>query len=78
METIKQIYTFNPDTGMVSIEILKNDSTIFSVSDSEQSEDNNLSRNFSDCEKVMKLMQEAYELGKSGEEVKFEEENIGI
>jgi hypothetical protein len=35
-------------------------------------EDANLNRDFNDCYKIIKLMKEAYEAGKNGEDFKIE------
>jgi hypothetical protein len=43
---------------------------VFEVNDGEP-KDNNLSRNFSDCFKISKLMKMAYAAGKNGEEIEF-------
>lgn len=49
-----------------SIEILIDGKRVFCVSDGEP-EDNNLSRNFSDCYMILELLRRAYEAGKRGE-----------
>lgn len=43
----------------------------FSVHDGEP-EDNNMGRNFSDCNNITGLMQQAYDAGKKGETLEFE------
>ena len=48
------------------------DKKIFSVSDGEP-EDSNLSRDFSDVYSIPELMQKAYDAGKRGEEITFEQ-----
>ena len=48
---------------------------VFSVIDGEP-EDNNLSRNFSDCYVIRGMMQAAYEAGKAGESFEIITENL--
>ena len=55
------------DTVVVSID----GKQVFSVGDGEP-EDNNLSRNFSDCYNIDNLMKRAYEAGKKGEKFELE------
>ena len=55
-----------------SIKIFINDEEVASFCDGE-AEDNNLSRNFSDCHKVVSLLKEAYLAGKNGESFYIEE-----
>ena len=55
---------------MYVIEI--NDKKVFSVSDGEP-EDSNLRRDFSDVYSIPELMQKAYDAGKRGEEITFEQ-----
>lgn len=50
-----------------SLEIVIDYHTKFSVCSSDSSEDNTLSRNFSDCYDIPSLLRKAYEAGKNGE-----------
>lgn len=54
-----------------SMRIKIDDKKVFSVSDGE-SEDNTLSRNFNDCYSIPKLLQQAFEAGKNGEQFSIE------
>jgi len=56
------------------VEIVVDGVSEFKVLDGEP-EDSNLSRNFSDCYNVIKLMKLAYEAGKLGEELEIIQEN---
>ncbi|MEK4581820.1 AAA family ATPase [Bacillus sp. FSL R12-0074] len=60
--------------GRVSIEV--DGEEMFDVHHSDSPEDNNLSRNFSDCHSVDSLMKMAYEAGKSGEVLEFEYQEV--
>lgn len=53
------------------IEITVDGEEVFRVHDGEP-EDNNLGRNFSDCGKLVRLLQQAYHWGLDGKNVKFE------
>ena len=57
------------------LNIFINEEMIFSVYDGE-SEDNNLSRNFSDCWGIAKLLKKAFEAGKNNESLEIEEIQI--
>lgn len=57
------------------IEIKKDGKSIFSVMDDEP-EDSNMNRSFSDCNGVMELLKEFYELGKSGVAIEFTNEEL--
>ncbi len=75
MITKEIVFKFNEDFneyGQGSLEIMVNGESGFSVYDGEP-EDNNLGRNFSDCFQIKNLLKIAYEAGKSGLELKFEE-----
>ena len=51
------------------------DKKVFRVSDGEP-EDSNLSRDFSDVYSIPELMQKAYDAGKNGEEITFEQHAV--
>jgi cytidylate kinase len=51
------------------------DVKVFRVSDGEP-EDSNLSRDFSDVYSIPELMQKAYDAGKRGEEITFEQNEV--
>lgn len=57
-----------------SLEITINDTTNFSVHNSDSPEDNTLSRNFSDCYDIPNLLRMAYQAGKNNEEFVVEYE----
>ena len=57
------------------INIFINEKTFFSVHDGER-EDNNLSRNFSDCWGISNLLKKAFEAGKNNETLEIEEIKI--
>lgn len=52
------------------IRIKFNDTDAFEVVDGE-AEDNSLSRNFHDCYKIGTMLQQVYDLGRSGEELEY-------
>lgn len=56
--------------GRSAIQIRVDNRIVFKVYDGD-SEDANLSRDFSDCHSVYKLMKSSYDLGKEGKEVSF-------
>ena len=63
---VKTIYTDYEDYSQgMTIEI--DDEKAFGVFDGEP-EDNNLSRNFCDCSKIVDLMELAWQAGKNGED----------
>jgi len=74
---LKYTYRFD-DNCMSHITIELDWKEVFSVHDSECSEDCNIGRNFSDCARVADLMKRAYELWKSWEELEIEYEEIGL
>ncbi len=57
------------------LNIFINEEIVFSVHDGEP-EDNNLSRNFSDCWGISDLLKKAFEAGKNNETLKIEEVKI--
>ena len=57
------------------IDIFIDEKQVFAVHDGEP-EDNNLSRNFSDCWNIHKLIKKAFEAGKNNEELEIEEIQI--
>lgn len=62
-----------------SLEIVLDEKTKFRVFNSDSPEDNNLSRNFSDCYDIPELLNKAYLAGVNGEEFVIEyieEENF--
>lgn len=52
------------------LEIWMDDKLVFSVHDGEP-EDNNLCRNFSHCNSVLSLLEQAYTAGKNGEDLEI-------
>ena len=72
---IEQIYEY--EEGYCTVTVKLDDKVVFSVSDGEP-EDNSLCRNFSDCSKLLQLLEKTYELGKNGVDVKFKDTEIGL
>ncbi len=60
-----------PDGCGSSMKIKIDDKQVFAVHDGEP-EDNTLGRNFNDCYSIPKLLQQAYEAGKNGEQLTLE------
>lgn len=63
------------DWDYVESVTIETENTILDFSDGD-SEDNTLSRNFSDVYKIEHLIKEAYEAGKNGEDLNIEEIKI--
>ena len=57
------------------LNIFIDEKSVFSVFDGEP-EDNNLSRNFSDCWGISKLLKRVFEAGKNNEQLEIEEIKI--
>lgn len=62
---------YDEEEGTAELEIKINGGRAFRVRDGE-TEDNNLSRNFSDCYKIADIIQQAYNAGKNGEDLTIE------
>lgn len=68
---IVETVMYDLDSGEGSVSLNVNDTEVFSVFDGEP-EDNNLGRNFSDCNNITHLMHMAYDAGVKGEELEIE------